>query len=211
MTFHKEYMTNDSKKPLIVKGAQIQRYFVTKKPSQGQIEYVDKKRYMDDYSNSKKSLHHKQKRIALQGISGANDKVRLISTIISENVFCANSCNYIISKLDNKTVSIYTLLGIFNSKLTNWIFRKTSTNSNVNCYEVNNLKIPLKTNVFNKTLEQLVKEILDNKSEGKDSTSLEKEIDNLVYKLYELTYDEVKVIDPAFSLSKKEYEAIKLE
>jgi hypothetical protein len=135
----------------------------------------------------------------------------LISTIISENVFCANSCNYIISKLDNKTVSIYTLLGIFNSKLTNWIFRKTSTNSNVNCYEVNNLKIPLKTNVFNKTLEQLVKEILDNKSEGKDSTSLEKEIDNLVYKLYELTYDEVKVIDPAFSLSKKEYEAIKLE
>lgn len=36
-------------------------------------------------------------------------------------------------------------------------------------------------------------------------------IDNLVYKLYELTYDEVKVIDPAFSLSKKEYEGIKLE
>ena len=43
------------------------------------------------------------------------------------------------------------------------------------------------------------------------STSFEHQIDNLVYKLYELTYDEVKVIDPEFSLSKKEYEAIKLE
>jgi len=33
----------------------------------------------------------------------------------------------------------------------------------------------------------------------------------MVYKLYELTYDEVKVIDPAYSLTKKEYEAIELE
>ena len=210
MTFHKGYMTSDPRKPLIVKGAQIQRYFVTNNPSQGQIEYVDKKRYIADYSNSKKSLHHKVKRIALQGISGANDKVRLISTIIDENIFCANSCNYIISKVENKSVSIYTLLGIFNSKLTNWIFRKTSTNSNVNCYEVNNLKIPLKLNIFNKPLEKIVKNILQRKSEGKSTATLEQEIDNLVYKLYELTYDEVKVIDPAFSLSKKEYEAIKL-
>jgi hypothetical protein len=31
-----------------------------------------------------------------------------------------------------------------------------------------------------------------------------------VYKLYELTYDEVKVIDPAFSLSEAEYKAIEL-
>jgi Alw26I/Eco31I/Esp3I family type II restriction m6 adenine DNA methyltransferase len=211
MTFHKSYMTSDVRKPLIVKGAQIQRYFVTKNPSQGQIEYVDKKRYLDDYSNSKKSLHHKVKRIALQGISGANDKVRLISTIIDENIFCANSCNYIISKVDNKTVSIYTLLGIFNSKLTNWIFRKTSTNSNVNCYEVNNLKIPLELNKFNKPLEKLVKNILDKKSKSKDTLTLEQEIDNLVYKIYKLSYDEVKVIDPEFSLSKTAYEAIKLE
>lgn len=211
MTFHNDYMTSDNRKPLIVKGAQIQRYFVTKKPSQGQIKYVDKKRYMDDYSSSKKSLHHKEKRIVLQGISGANDKVRLVSTIIDENIFCANSCNYIISKTENNTVSIYSLLGIFNSKLTNWIFRKTSTNSNVNCYEVNNLLIPLRLNKSNNSLEKLVKNILDKKSEGKDTATLEKEIDKLVYKLYELPYEEVKVIDPEFSLNKKEYEAMKLE
>lgn len=95
------------------------------------------------------------------------------------------------------------MLGIFNSKLTNWIFRKTSTNSNVNCYEVNNLKIPLRLNKLNNSLEKLVKNILDKKSEGKDTATLEKEIDKLVYKLYELPYDEVKVIDPEFVLSKK--------
>lgn len=37
------------------------------------------------------------------------------------------------------------------------------------------------------------------------TTSLEKEIDVLVYKLYELTYDEVKIIDNNFWLSEEEY------
>jgi adenine-specific DNA-methyltransferase len=32
----------------------------------------------------------------------------------------------------------------------------------------------------------------------------------MVYKQYELTYDEVKVIDPEFSLTEKEYTAIKV-
>jgi hypothetical protein len=57
----------------------------------------------------------------------------------------------------------------------------------------------------------LANQILSQKSEGKDTTLLEQEIDNLVYKLYELTYDEVKIIDPEFSLTQEEYEAIKLE
>ena len=39
----------------------------------------------------------------------------------------------------------------------------------------------------------------------------EQQIDNLVYKLYELTYDEVKVIDPEFTLTESEYNAITLE
>jgi hypothetical protein len=37
--------------------------------------------------------------------------------------------------------------------------------------------------------------------------STDKEIDRMVYHLYDLTYDEVKIIDPDFSLSKKDYEA----
>lgn len=35
--------------------------------------------------------------------------------------------------------------------------------------------------------------------------------ENMVYRLYDLSYDEVKVIDPVFALTKDEYEAIKLE
>jgi Alw26I/Eco31I/Esp3I family type II restriction m6 adenine DNA methyltransferase len=213
MTFHKKYMTNDIKKPLIVKGAQIQRYFVTPKPSQGQIEYVDIDNYINDYSKSKKSYHHKQKRIALQGISGANDTIRIISTIIEENIFCANSCNYIIKKNENKVISLETLLGIFNSKLTNWVFRKTSTNSNVNCYEINNLKFPDINKTTNEILNKNVLKIIENKKKSVFTIDHEQQIDNLVYKLYELTYDEVLVVEPEFSerMSAAEYDSLKLE
>ena len=44
-----------------------------------------------------------------------------------------------------------------------------------------------------------------------DTSALENQIDQMVYKLYKLTYDEVKVIDPEFSLSPEEYEAVSVE
>ncbi|MGC9315978.1 MAG: Eco57I restriction-modification methylase domain-containing protein, partial [bacterium] len=55
----------------------------------------------------------------------------------------------------------------------------------------------------------LVDRILSAKAKDPDAdtTALEAEIDLMVYKLYELTYDEVKVIDPEFPLTQAEYEA----
>ena len=44
-----------------------------------------------------------------------------------------------------------------------------------------------------------------------DTSELEKAIDNLVCKLYQLTYDEVKIIDPEFELTEQEYTAITIE
>ena len=45
-----------------------------------------------------------------------------------------------------------------------------------------------------------------------DTSGLEKiAINCLVYKLYQLTYDEVKAIDPEFELTEQEYTAIKIE
>lgn len=56
-----------------------------------------------------------------------------------------------------------------------------------------------------KQIEKLVDEILKKKKANHDTTSLEKEIDVLVYKLYELTYDEVKIVDKDFWLSETEF------
>jgi hypothetical protein len=56
----------------------------------------------------------------------------------------------------------------------------------------------------------LVDNILLYKTQGKDTTALEQQIDNMVYKLYELTYEEVKIIDPENTLTEKEYADIKI-
>jgi len=56
-----------------------------------------------------------------------------------------------------------------------------------------------------------LKKIIKESEKEHDTLTLEQDLNNIFYKLYELTYDEVKVIDPEFSLSKKEYEGIKLE
>ncbi len=42
---------------------------------------------------------------------------------------------------------------------------------------------------------------------------METHIDNLVYKLYELTYDAVMVVEPEFGerMSREEYEGVKVE
>lgn len=46
------------------------------------------------------------------------------------------------------------------------------------------------------------------KSQGKDTTALEQHIDTLIYKLYDLTYAEVKIIEPEFGMSEWEYESV---
>ena len=52
--------------------------------------------------------------------------------------------------------------------------------------------IPLKEQ---KTFCHLVDKIIATKQQGKDSTDLEKQIDELVYKLYNLKDDEIKTIE----------------
>ncbi|HOA81333.1 MAG TPA: hypothetical protein PKK61_09785, partial [Defluviitaleaceae bacterium] len=53
----------------------------------------------------------------------------------------------------------------------------------------------------------LVNQILQIKQKNSQANTsvLEKQIDLLIYKLYDLTYEEVKIIDPDFDLTEKEY------
>ena len=72
---------------------------------------------------------------------------------------------------------------------------------------VSQIPIPTATKSAQKAIEILVQKCLDAK--GQNVIQWEQQIDNLVYKLYGLTYDEVKIIDPEFELTEQEYTAIK--
>ncbi|MBP3537949.1 MAG: N-6 DNA methylase [Muribaculaceae bacterium] len=210
VSVHKEYFTKNPAFPAILKGASIQRYYYTFNMSQGVIEYVDEPKYLSRFGTSEKSQHHTSPRIVMQGMTGANDKVRLVSTLVPSGYYLAHSCNYIVPCDE---IDLVALLAILNSKAMNWYFRCFSTNSNVNSYEVENLPIPKLIRKEEKLLHDLCASILEKKQiNPKANTSTDESlIDNIVYHLYDLTYDEVLIVDPQPQLSREEYESFNLE
>ncbi|WP_290761444.1 Eco57I restriction-modification methylase domain-containing protein [Fibrobacter sp. UBA4297] len=199
MTKCKPAITSDNAKPILLKGAQIAKWFYkTNKSeiSQGEIEFIDEQTLMNVCS-TEKIAYSKKERICFQRLTGINEKWRLKGTIITPNIYIANSVNH----LNNKSnYSLYFILAVFNSKLLNFIFKATSTSSNVNGYEVNALPFP-KINAEKETLvseiENISKQILELKSENHDVdiAALENEIDKLVYELYDLTEEEIGVVE----------------
>jgi len=193
MTFHKSFFNSNPNNPTILKGAAIQRYYITYRMSQGEMEYLDEKRFLSENS-SEKAFHHEQERLAMQGMTGANDKIRLVMTIVPRGVYLANSCNYIIP---TKELPAKYLLGLMNSHLMNWYFRCFSTNSNVNGYEVENFPMPNDNTNIRREITELVDTILRLKANNAsvDTSEQEQQIDKLVYQLYNLTPEEIAVIE----------------
>lgn len=104
------------------------------------------------------------------------------------------------------------LLAILNSSLINYVYKNKykSTKKVFSEIQANSVeKLPIRNIAESEqySFVNLTNLILENRKQKLDTTALETKIDIMVYKLYELTYDEVLVVEPEFSLSKQEYEA----
>ena len=80
-----------------------------------------------------------------------------------------------------------------------WYFRITSTNNHVQGYELELLPIPTMSDADLKQLDSLAKCVIKAKASNPeaDTTDKEKDIDQLVYSLYDLTCDEIKIVEEA--------------
>ena len=140
-----------------------------------------------------------------------------------DNIFCYDSSfdylsfsNMTVIFDNNPNLSIKYILALLNSKLLSFRYKSIGKQTGGGSFEyfpngISKLPIAVISPSFQLTFIALVDKILTLKSEGKNTTILEQQIDNLVYKLYELTYEEVKIIDPEFALTEQEYDAIKME
>lgn len=145
--------------------------------------------------------------IVLQEITGTTDKFRIHATLTigGEKYLFGHTANKI--KLQNPKHN-KLILGILNSKLLDWFFRKTSTNNHVMGYEIEQFPIIIpKSKSFLKTIDK----IIYLKQENSDTDDLEQEVNNFVFKLYNLSYQEVKLIDPEFPLTETEYENFSID
>lgn len=124
----------------LIKGAGVQKWYLPEKMSQGIVEYLIYKDYLAQ-NKGEKNTHFNFSRIVMQGITGVDEKHRIKATILPKGVFCGHSINYISLKGISEFKSMY-YLALLNSEFSNWFFKKFSTNSNVNSYEIHNLPCP---------------------------------------------------------------------
>ena len=191
MTKYKSKFNNIGLGTRVITGAQIQRYYITDTPSQGDVIYIDNQN--KPRLSSKRELEVSNPRIVLQRITGVDSKVRIISTLINGNVYCANSTNYIAS--DN-SINIKYLLGVLNSSLVNFFIKQTSTNTNITAKVLNSIPIIVPSAKMKEAIIRIVDYILIIKSLSSDviidqyvdndviARQFENIIDALVYELY---------------------------
>jgi hypothetical protein len=94
------------------------------------------------------------------------------------------------------------LLAILNSKLSEWYFLQIGTTTGMGTnrwkkYKIELLPIKVVSSEVENQLEMLVNKIIERKSENpsSDTSSIEGEIDTIVYSLYNLTNDEISVVE----------------
>lgn len=188
LSLNKKYVHLENTYAKMLRGAQVQKFYITDNISQGDILYLDDVLYLQE-NNTPRSKHHCEKRIVMQGITGINEKYRLKMAIADEGMFCANSVNYLLCE-----DKIYYFLGLLNSHLLNWFFAKLSTNSNVNGYEVDNIPIKIADAETRKEVENSVQLLLANP----DNQVAGQKLDALVYDIYGLTEKEREVVDQRY-------------
>lgn len=92
---------------------------------------------------TKKKCYIKQERIICQQIANMNKERRITFALAPKNCVLGNSCNFITVSENQYGIDIYTLLGLFNTKIINWLFKLTSSNNHVSNYEIDCFPIPI--------------------------------------------------------------------
>ncbi len=186
-------LTNESfcfsTKPTDVKmyrGCHVHRYYIDNEVE----EYI-----LGGYKNDIVQNNIKNRYIVCQQISGMTDKRRFNVAITKQDkCLFGNSVNKLAIC---REYNPFYILAIINSQVIDWYFRKTSTNNHVNIYELEQLPIPKASIEQQKSIINLIDEIMCKKkaNPNADILSLERMIDEVVYELYGLTKKEIAVIE----------------
>ncbi len=126
--------------------------------------------------------------------------------------FYTDAGGYIIMNAKGRKLNLKSYLGIFNSKLFYYYIKKTSTpyNNNYYYFKTNYIEpfgIPNLSTDLTEKFSQIVECILQTKKENADTSEMENEMDIRVYHLYNLSFEEAKLIDE--TITEKEFQKFK--
>jgi hypothetical protein len=121
---------------------------------------------------------------------------RFVCAVIEEDFIIDRSLYIALPKDEN--IDVHYVLGVLCSKLLVWLFKYEKNEFDdlfpkIRLEEFKKLPIPNCSN--DKSISKLSKEISMLKLQGKNPSKEENQIDQLVYQLYELTEEEIKIVE----------------
>lgn len=208
-TVYADFIDEDPSHARLLKGVEIGRYTQHRKLSQGKFEWFDERRFLANHAPKAGTL---LRRIATQRITGVDERLRIVATIVEPPCYFADSTNSI-HAAGESPMSLEYLLALLNSRLMQWRFKLTSTNNNVGTNELNSLPIrgisaSQSDKDAHRRIVQHVNELtslLVNKGKAKTPqemialarriAAIDTAIDAEVYGLYELSESEIALVE----------------
>jgi hypothetical protein len=137
----------------------------------------------------------------------------IIAAYDKDNFYYSNTLHG--TTITDSNYDVLYILAILNSKLLTWYYRTNTaeegkTFAQIKIALLKLLPIRKAGKGKQKAIVTFVKKIHQAREKNHlgDTSELERQLDSLIFRLYDLTYDEVKVIEPDFLLSKAEYDGI---
>ena len=147
--------------------------------------------YSLQWPRVKSELDLKEK-ILLQRTRNESLKTRIIASLDNTGIYGMEGIYFIIPL---KNDSLRFLLGILNSKLINYLFATKFLNLAIKADYLKQVRLPNVSSVEKQKLENLVDSILNAKGKGENTSELESSVDSLIYKMYGLTEEEIRIVE----------------
>ena len=191
-----------NEKVLKSKYPNIYKYLSSKKEDLQGRDYFDKstKLWFELWNQRNLNLFKSEKIVTL-------DNAKRNSFAYDDKEYMSATTVYSLILKDNIGISYYKLLGILNSTLLNYYHKENTIPQAGGFFRYQAIFIkdlPIKIGISD-DVEVLVKKLLEPSLSESEMKRYQNEIDLYVYKHYDITYDEAKIIDPTLTISEKEY------
>ncbi|MCB0538316.1 MAG: Eco57I restriction-modification methylase domain-containing protein [Bacteroidetes bacterium] len=147
------------------------------------------------HSCKRKDIFESAEKLMFRRVSSS-----LIFTYDNEQFYALNTLVIVNKKDSDKGPNLKFILGLMNSKLMNYLysnkFKSTKTVfSEIQARSVKELPIPKISETQELEIVKLAERIIELKKGESETIALENEIDQLVYQLYDLTEEEIEIIE----------------
>jgi Alw26I/Eco31I/Esp3I family type II restriction m6 adenine DNA methyltransferase len=205
-TVYRNFIVADSELSRLVKGVEIGPYHENTKLSQGTREWFNERAFLRVHKP--KSIIN-SRRVATQRVTGVDERLRVVATIIDPVAYFADSTNSV--ECSGADYSLEYVLALLNSRLFQWRFKLTSTNNNVGTNELEAMPFRCFSNddarAIGSKLETMASRMIelyrcpvprnpvDRERAKRRIAGLDSRINRLVYQLYGLSPEDVELIE----------------